>query len=346
MPNAHISPPVFNEKKLAKVYSASKITLGVNGVNNVRMYAGWRRTIECMACGAFHLTHYVPGLEEMFENKKHLVWFHSVPEAIELIKYYLTHDEERERIAEAGRQEIVANHNWDIRIAELMKIYEQSKTTIPMKPWERWETDWGQERIDLIWSGKVRTKAWRKDKAYGLIAGSCARYGKSVIDIGCGGGIQYVAIKDVYPDIKYTGIDITPKMLKAVRRLFPGVRFELGDAASLQYADGEFDTSIVRHVFEHHPLNNGRKILHEALRVARNAALLLFFYEPREMEQNIIERKTKGFYQNIYSKKWLIDEIKSTVGNQCSIEIIPIPKTKESPALNDQVLYIIAKHRR
>jgi len=347
LPNIHIHPFV-DEKEFAEACSAAKITLGINAVNNVKMYASWRRTFNSMASGAFHLTHYVPGLEEAFENRKHLVWFNSVPEAIELIEYYLAHDEERERVAEGGRQEVLAHHTWDIRIAEMIERAEKWRVKAglqpPMKPWEKWQTDWSQQRIDRIWAEKVRSKAWRKDKAYMAIAELCAEYGDTILNIGCGGGIQYAAIREVSPNIKYMGVDITPKMIKSARRLFPGVKFELGDAAALPYSDEEFDVSIVRHVFEHHPLSSGKDILHEALRVAKNAALFLFFVGPQEMEQDIIEQQEGGFYRNIYGKKWLINEIKSTLSNQCTIDIIPISKTKDSPALSDQFLYVVKKH--
>lgn len=133
LPNVNIHPFV-DEEEFAKVCSRSKITMGISGVSNVHMANSWRRTFNSMASGAFHLTLYVPGMEEIFENKKHLAWFNSVPEAVELIEYYLVRDEERERIAEAGREEVLAHHTWDIRIAEMINIYqEQNKVTIPMK---------------------------------------------------------------------------------------------------------------------------------------------------------------------------------------------------------------------
>lgn len=106
---------------LAAVYSRAKITLGINGVNDIHMYASWRRAVNSMASGAFHLTHHVPGIETFFENKKHLVWFHSVPEAVELVKYYLSHEEEREKIAVAGRREVLVRHTWDVRIAQMLE---------------------------------------------------------------------------------------------------------------------------------------------------------------------------------------------------------------------------------
>lgn len=115
----HLHPFIVGNG-LATAYSRTKITLGVNGVNDVHMYASWRRAVNAMASGTFHLTHYVPGIETFFENGKHLVWFTSVPEAVELVKYYLTHREEREEIAAAGRQEVLARHTWDVRIAQMI----------------------------------------------------------------------------------------------------------------------------------------------------------------------------------------------------------------------------------
>ena len=111
--------PFVNDCEFAEACSAAKITLGFN-TNRVYMYTSWRRPLNSMACAAFHLTRYFPGLEEVFENGRHLVWFRSIPEAIELIEYYLVHDEERERIAGVGRQEVLANHTWDHRIADML----------------------------------------------------------------------------------------------------------------------------------------------------------------------------------------------------------------------------------
>jgi len=126
VPSVHLHPFV-NNGEFAEACSAAKITLGFNAVNNVYMYASWRRPLNLMACGAFHLTRYFPGLEEVFGNGKHLVWFNSIPEAVELIEYYSANDEERERIAKAGRQEVLARHTWDDRIAEIMQYLTQCR---------------------------------------------------------------------------------------------------------------------------------------------------------------------------------------------------------------------------
>lgn len=125
-PRAHLHKFVIGGK-FAEACSRAKITLGTHGVYDVHLYASWRRIFESSASGAFHLTHYVSGLETVFENHKHLVWFNSVPEAMDLIDYYLTHTKEREEIAAAGRQEVLAHHTWDNRISALVEILEDTQ---------------------------------------------------------------------------------------------------------------------------------------------------------------------------------------------------------------------------
>lgn len=94
----------------------AKITVGVTAVDNAYLYLSWPRVFQTMACGTLHLTQYVPGLEKIFTNRKHIVWFRTVSECLELIDYYLKHDDEREAIAEAGRALVVENHSYDNRI--------------------------------------------------------------------------------------------------------------------------------------------------------------------------------------------------------------------------------------
>jgi len=105
----------------AKTISATKISLAYN-TNEVYMYCSWRRLFNTMASGGFILVHYFPGLEKVFKNRYHLVWFKNVDEAIELIRYYLTHEVEREEIALQGRKEVISYHTWDIRIKRMLNL--------------------------------------------------------------------------------------------------------------------------------------------------------------------------------------------------------------------------------
>jgi hypothetical protein len=59
-------------------------------------------------------------MEQDFENHKHLVWFKSIKECLYLLDYYLKHDDEREKIAQQGRELLLNKHTWGHR----MKTYK------------------------------------------------------------------------------------------------------------------------------------------------------------------------------------------------------------------------------
>ena len=102
--------------------SYTKIILGDNnGINNIPMYASWRRTFNSIATGKLHITSYTPGLEKIFTNKKHLVWFNSVPEMLKLIHYYMVHNKERITIGSTGRKEVLTKLTWDKKTNEIIQ---------------------------------------------------------------------------------------------------------------------------------------------------------------------------------------------------------------------------------
>jgi len=182
-PNPHLHPFV-TENAFAEVCSKAKITLGINGVNDIKMYASWRRAMNTMASGAFHLTHYVPGMETFFDNKKHLAWFNSVPEALDLIAYYLEHEKDRETIAEAGRDEILKRHTWDARIEDQLAIYRTHRAKEDARKTSAYEdlrnykgvtneeierrsrTDLFDEEWERVWDSKERTSPEQIKSAY------------------------------------------------------------------------------------------------------------------------------------------------------------------------------------
>lgn len=117
--------PAYNAE-LVRVCNAAAIVLGINEVNSVDRYFS-NRTFLTLAGGGFHLTHYVPGLESLFENRRHLVWFHSDDECLDLIRYYLHHPRERRAIARAGqawtRRRYGMRRSWRRILAAIEEVY-------------------------------------------------------------------------------------------------------------------------------------------------------------------------------------------------------------------------------
>lgn len=117
--------PYAAAEKFAFACSQAKITLGCNAVHDVYLFCSWPRLLNSMASGAFHLTWYFAGLETIFQNRKHLVWFKSPKECVKLVKHYLSRPGERDRIARVGRKEVLAKHTWDHRIRWILGYAEK-----------------------------------------------------------------------------------------------------------------------------------------------------------------------------------------------------------------------------
>ena len=67
------------------------------------------RTMEIPACGSLLMAERTAEHEHLFKDKEEAVFFSSDKELVELCQYYLTHEEERKRIAEAGRKRCIAS---------------------------------------------------------------------------------------------------------------------------------------------------------------------------------------------------------------------------------------------
>jgi hypothetical protein len=118
-PNSFIGSAPHDQ--LGQIYSRSRI--GFNycpGQDTLTM-----RCFEIMACGALLVLNEVPGnthREMGFVPGTHFVLYRSPPELFGLIDHFLTHEEERRRIAEAGYQETLARHTYVHRVRRMCEI--------------------------------------------------------------------------------------------------------------------------------------------------------------------------------------------------------------------------------
>ncbi len=98
----------------ARLYKNSKIALSINNINAFRYSSD--RLYNIMACKCMAVVHYCEGLELDFEDKKHVVYWKTYKELLDILKYYLNNNIERKQIAENGYKQVWENHRWINRI--------------------------------------------------------------------------------------------------------------------------------------------------------------------------------------------------------------------------------------
>ena len=80
------------------------------------------RSFEQPACGAFSLVTRTDALLEIFTEGENVECFDSVAEAREKIRYYLTHETERQKIAAAGYKLVIeGGHTYLDRARQLIE---------------------------------------------------------------------------------------------------------------------------------------------------------------------------------------------------------------------------------
>lgn len=91
-----------------------------------------------------------------------------------------------------------------------------------------------------------------------------------VLDLACGTGEFAYRLLNQYPELRFTGIDLSPKMLAAAKKKcqnFSQVRFECANIQSLPFDDASFDRIVTSSAFHYFPdpiqaLTEIKRVLH------------------------------------------------------------------------------------
>ena len=110
--------------KMAEIYSQSKI-----GFNyTIRGEGMTMRSFEIPACGTILFMQKIKKewLEDLgFEDRKNLVIYENLEHLIELIDYYLVHDNEREKIAQSGHELVHSRHTYSHKVKEAISLIQE-----------------------------------------------------------------------------------------------------------------------------------------------------------------------------------------------------------------------------
>lgn len=85
------------------------------------------RTFEIPACGGFMLHERTDEILSLFEEGAEIACFGDETEMVEKIRYYLLHNEEREKIRRAGHERCVAEYSVDGLAALIIRRYEEHR---------------------------------------------------------------------------------------------------------------------------------------------------------------------------------------------------------------------------
>ena len=107
-------------QEMLKVLSSVKISINVHG--DFMRYGGNMRLFETAAIGTFQIVDDRPGIAEWFTVGEHLVTFSDLQDLQDKVAYYLSHDEERQRIADNARRHVLQNHRYDQRLKQVEEL--------------------------------------------------------------------------------------------------------------------------------------------------------------------------------------------------------------------------------
>jgi len=118
---AQVSPDALYYENLCRYYRSTRVNLNINRIQIRTSFTN--RIFDCKACSAFLLTERRELNSRFFRTRdpgRELVEYSSTEECLDLIEFYLTHEQERTRIARNGRDTVLRNHTYDIRMRSLI----------------------------------------------------------------------------------------------------------------------------------------------------------------------------------------------------------------------------------
>lgn len=120
VPNVHNMGPANTLTEMPKIFNLSKINLNItlrSIISGIPL-----RVFDVCGCGGFLISNYQEELFDYFEPGVDIEVYGSLDELCDKCRYYLSHDDAREKIARNGYNRVQSSHTINIRIAEMLSM--------------------------------------------------------------------------------------------------------------------------------------------------------------------------------------------------------------------------------
>lgn len=266
--------------EMAMVFSQSKIVFNQAIKNDLNM-----RVFEALCSGSLLITDNAEGLTDFFQNRKHLAIYED-ESLVGIIRYYLNHPEEMARIAEQGRQEVLANHTYEHRIQTMMntldKHFKQVATSSSPAMPVVVDTYYRNVRHDIL--PLIPEDA------------SC------ILEVGCASGLTGKALKQSR-QVFVAGIELNPDAAEEARKNLDDVVQGNIETMEFPYQDESFDCVILADVLEH--LTNPQALLVRLKQSLRPGGTVIASL-PNVQYFGLIDHLVEGNWT--YQKEGILDE--------------------------------------
>ena len=120
----------FCNKRDFDILQRDLLSNGKIVIQNSRYKEVSRRIFEGMLCRRMVMADRLPsdrGLEKLFKDKVDIVYYDDLDHAVQLIDYYISHEDERVSIAETGWNNVLNNHTTVERLDAILNKYYESR---------------------------------------------------------------------------------------------------------------------------------------------------------------------------------------------------------------------------
>ena len=247
-PRHFVGQAYFEE--MARIYSQSHVAFNRSVKNDLNM-----RVFEALGCGTLLLTNDLAdhGQGELFRDGVHLATYRDAEELVDKIRFYLAKSTARERIAQAGRREVVENHTYRHRMQAILSTVEAD---LASRVTRNRATEAGIHMTVAaarapIPSGHrpVRDRSyfyWPRHELLPLLPESA----RHILEIGCGAGVLGGSLKSRQNAV-VTGVEYDPAAASEARQQLDHVLAADIESADIDFEPHAFDCVICADVLEH-----------------------------------------------------------------------------------------------